>query len=227
MSSNDTCVSLVPIFRGLDQHQQLEVAGFARPVQLDAGEQVVAAGDPSRRLFVVHSGRVRIVHLLESGREHVVRVLGVGDVLGEDAFVMGRRPRHYAYADTATSLCTFDHDDLAALVARFPGIAVRMLQVQSERLANAERMLAAMSGSDVAARLAAYLLDLPSQATAEGQRIELPMAKKDVASHLGTTPETLSRKLRQLADDGVVRLEGRRGIVILDFDALVDHAAAD
>lgn len=223
MSSSDTCVSLVPIFRSLDDKQQLEVAGFARPLQFDAGNQIVAAGDNSRRLFVVHSGRVRIVHLLESGHEHVVRVLGVGDVLGEDAFVLGRRPTHYAYADTAASMCTFDHDDLAALVTRYPGIAVRMLQVQSERLANAERMLAAMSGTDVAARLAAYLLDLPSSPGPDGLAVELPTAKKDVASHLGTTPETLSRRLREWVDDGVVSLHGRRRVVIHDIDALLDR----
>lgn len=225
MSSADTCISLVPIFKGLDHQQQLEVAGFARPLEFDAGDQVVAAGDRSRRLFVVHSGRVRVVHLAESGREHVVRVLEVGDVLGEDAFVLGRRPSHFAYADTATSMCTFDHDDLAALVARYPGIAVRMLQVQSERLANAERMLAAMSGTDAGARLAAYLLDLPSRHSPEGQRIDLPMAKKDVASHLGTTPETLSRKLRELVDAGVLTLEGRRGVVVRDIDALLGRAS--
>ncbi|MHA7861887.1 Crp/Fnr family transcriptional regulator [Tessaracoccus sp. Y36] len=226
MSTGDTCVSLVPIFKGLDHTQQLEVAGFARPLHFDAGDQVVAAGDRSRRLFVVHSGRVRVVHLSEGGREHVVRVLSVGDVLGEDAFVLGRRPTHYAYADTEASMCTFDNDDLAALVARYPGIAVRMLQVQSERLANAERMLAAMSGTDVGARLASYLLDLPSTSTPEGAEVELPMAKKDVASHLGTTPETLSRQLRKLVDDGVLGLHGRRGIVIRDIDALLDRSGA-
>ncbi|WP_040283778.1 Crp/Fnr family transcriptional regulator [Tessaracoccus massiliensis] len=226
MSSSDTCVSLVPIFTGLDPKQQLEVAGFARPLHFDAGQRVVAAGDSSRRLFVVHSGQVRVVHLLESGREHVVRILGVGDVLGEDSFVLGRRPRHDAYADTAASMCSFDHDDLAALLARYPGIAVRMLQVQSERLANAERMLAAMGGTDVAGRLVAYLLDLPSHPSPEGQVLELPMAKKDVASHLGTTPETLSRKLRELVDDGVLALSGRRGIVIRDIDALLNRSPA-
>ena len=52
------------------------------------------------------------------------------------------------------------------------------------------------------------------------------MAKKDVASHLGTTPETLSRKLRELVDDGVLALSGRRGIVIRDIDALLNRSPA-
>lgn len=227
MSSNDLCVARVPIFQGLDSTQQQEVAGFARPLNFDLGDVVVSANDPTRRLLVVHSGRVRVVRTLETGHEHVVRVVGEGDVLGEDAFVLGTRPIHYAYAETATSVCSFDHSDLSALVGRFPGIAVRMLQVQSERLRNAERMLAALSGSQVSARIAAYLLDLPSRATAHGIGVELPMAKKDVASFLGTTPETLSRSLREFAEAGVVSLVGRRGIVIHDLDALLDAAPSD
>ena len=222
--AGDTCVALVPIFRGLDAAQQVEVARFARPMRVHAGDQIVRAGSSSRRLLVVHSGSVRIVHLLETGRERVLRVLGQGDVVGEASFVLGRRPEHYVYADTDAELCTFDHSDLARLVAKYPGIAVKMLQVQSERLAAAERMLAAMSGADVGARLAAYLLDLPTRRDTDGLVVELPMAKKDVASFLGTTPETLSRRLRELADDGTIRLLQGRRIALVDLDALEGRA---
>ena len=54
--------------------------------------------------------------------------------------------------------------------------------------------------------------------------VRLPMAKKDVASYLGTTPETLSRRLADLVADGVVELSGRREVVILDADRLVERA---
>ena len=224
--SGDTCITRVPIFSNLDTEQQLEVARFARPIHAEAGERVMTAGSPERRLLVVHTGRVRVVHLLANGREHVVRVLGEGDVIGEDAFVLGRRPTHHAYADTDTELCTFDHSDLAKVVAKFPKVAVRMLQVQSERLANAERMLAAMGGADVSARLASYLLDLPSKNVPDGVGVELPMAKKDVASHLGTSPETLSRRLRDWADAGILETRGRRELIIRDVDALIAQASA-
>ena len=224
--SPDTCVAVVPIFNGLDHAQQLEVAGFARPVQAGAGERIMTAGSADRKLLIVHTGRIRVVHLLPNGREHVVRVLGSGDVIGEDAFILGRRPTHDAYTETAAELCTFDHADLAKVVAKFPKVALRMLQVASERLANAERLLAAMGGADVGARLASYLLDLPSRNTPEGLTIELPMAKKDLASHLGTSPETLSRRLREWADAGIITLRGRREIFIVDFDALLTQSGA-
>lgn len=219
--SADICVTRVPVFRRLTPTQQAEVASFAHPVHAAAGEQVMAAGSTTRRVLVVHSGQVRLVHLLESGREHLVRMLRPGDAVGEDAFILGRRPQHFAIAETDVRLCTFDHEDLAQLVTRYPDIAVRMLQVQAERLAAAERMLAALGSSDVGARVAAYLLDLPATPSPTGDRIELPMAKKDVASYLGTTPETFSRRLREFVDAGLIQLDGRRGVVIRDAEALI------
>lgn len=218
----DTCVTRVPVFRTLTHDQQVEVARFARPVDVKAGEQIMAAGSDVRRLLVVHSGQVRLVHLLDSGREHLVRMLSEGDAVGETAFVLGTRPSHFAYAETDAQLCTFDHTDLSRLVARYPDIAVRMLQVQAKRLEAAERMLAAFASADVGARVAAYILDLP----ADGNTVDLPMAKKDVASYLGTTPETLSRRLRELAQAGAIELVGQRRIVITDPEALI-HRAED
>ncbi len=223
-ATHDMCVARVPIFRGLDEVQLMEVARFARPVHAEAGDRVMTAGIDPGRLMVVHRGRVRVVHFLESGQERVVRVLGPGDVMGEASFVLGRRADHFAYAETDTELCTFDHADLARLVASFPEIAVRMLQVQSERLAAAERMLMALTGSDVGARVSAYLLDLPAQRGTDGSiEVELPMARKDIASYLGTTPETLSRRLRDLSDRGVISAAGRT-VTIRDVDALVARA---
>lgn len=221
---HDACVTRVPVFRNLTPRQQDEVASFARPLQVSAGEQVMAAGGPMPRVLVVHSGRVRLVHLLEGGKERLIRMLEVGDAVGEASFVLGRRPDHFAFAETDAQLCTFHHEDLARLVSRYPDIAVRMLQVQAERLVAAERLLATFGSADVGARVAAYLLELPLTTTQAGDRIELPMAKKDVASYLGTTPETLSRRLRELADAGAIELDGRRGVLIRNAEELIVRA---
>ena len=183
-----------------------------------------AAGAEQKRLMVVHSGRIRLVHVLENGREQVVRVVEEGDAVGEASFLLGRRPEHFAYADADVTLCTFDHVDLARLVAAHPSIGLRMLQVSTERLLSAERMLSAFTSTDVGTRVAAYLLDQPATTSAGRHLVRLPMAKKDIASYLGTTPETLSRRLADLAADGVIALSGRRDVEILDVDRLLERA---
>lgn len=212
----ETCVALVPVFAGLGPEQQAEVARFAHPERVAAGDVVARAGERASRLFVVHSGRVKVRWLAASGQETIVRVVGPGEVTGEEAFLTGAPPDTDTIAVEDTRLCRFDHADLAALLARLPGIGVGMLRALAEKLTSAERMVAALTSSDVGARVAAYLLDLP--ATWEGGRpvVHLPLPKNQVAAHLGTTPETLSRRLAAFEREGLVALLPGRAVAILD-----------
>ena len=98
---------------------------------------------------------------------------------------------------------------LSRLVARHPAIGLGMLRSLSERLADAERRLA-LAAVDVPGRLASHLLDLPGEATPDGWRVTLPWPKKDLASWLATTPESLSRALARLGRDEERRAGHRR-----------------
>ncbi|MFG2087403.1 MULTISPECIES: Crp/Fnr family transcriptional regulator [unclassified Spirillospora] len=224
MAEDDLCVTRVPIFQGLTRAEQIEVAGLARPVSVTKGETVLAPERGASRLLVMHSGRLKISHVAASGHEQILRTASEGDVVGERAFLTGHRPEHFAVALEDSRMCAFDHRDLSPLLHDHPEIGRRMLRTLSDRLASVERLLAAVTSSDVTARIAAHLLDLPADVRDGVPAVRLPMAKKDVAAYLGTTPETLSRSLAALSADGVIELRGRRDVVILDVEAL-DHAA--
>lgn len=225
MADQDLCVARVPIFQGLPRREQLEVAGFARPVLAARGEMVCSAGQPVSRLLVVHSGRLKITRVSADGQEQVLRTAARGDVVGEREFLNGHRPGHVVVAVEDSEMCTFDHGDLSALLGTYPDIGARLLRTVSDRLASVERLLAAVTSSDVTARIAAYLLDLPATVAGGVPTVALPMAKQDVAAHLGTTPETLSRRLAALVDAGVIALHGRRDVTILDVEDLEQAAS--
>lgn len=218
----DTCVALVPVFAGLTHSEQLEVARYARPVRLGRGEFLVRPGERSSKLLVVHRGRVKISHVSAAGQEHLLRVLSPGDFIGETGFLTGAPPEYTATALAPVEMCVFDHADLSGLVGTYPSIALRMLEAVTRRLDATERMLG-QSSLEVETRLAAYLLDLPARWNDGVGTVELPLAKRDVAATLGTTPETLSRRLATLAEEGVLQLDGRR-LHILDMDALAERA---
>jgi CRP/FNR family transcriptional regulator, anaerobic regulatory protein len=222
--THHSCVARVPIFADLSPEQQYKVAAFVRPLHASRGDIVYMAGSDLHRVLVVHRGRIAMRHLTADGREQVVRVLEEGDVVGEAAFVTGAQPDHEAVATADSELCTLNHADLVELVQRHPRIAVRMLQSVTERLVRAERMLAAFATTEVETRLTAWLLDQPSVDDAGRRMVVLPMAKKEIASFLGTTPETLSRRLADLAREGVIDLAGRREIVLLDVPELQARA---
>jgi CRP/FNR family transcriptional regulator len=211
------------VFAGLSGEQQAEVARRARPVTVAAGEALTRAGEPTSRLFVVHVGRVKVRHLTADGRESIVRVVGPGEVTGEHAFLTGAAPGDDTVALEDTRVCSFDHGDLADLLAAMPGIGVGMLRALAEKLASSERMVAALTSSDVGARVAAYLLDLPATWAGGRAVVHLPMPKNQVASYLGTTPETFSRRLGALASAGLIEVLPERGVAILDPAGLAER----
>ena len=222
--SGDTCLSRVPIFGALSAADQEAVAERAVPTRVDKGEVLYRAGQPVSQLTVVHHGRVRISRYGPDGHEQLIRVLGPGDFIGEAAFLSGERPDHWATAMAPSQLCVFRHADLAGLVAAHPSIGLGILTTISRRLTEAEGRLTALVSTDVDVRLADYLLDLPSRRVDGVVRVHLPLAKKDVASLLDTTPETFSRTLTRLASDGLIALHGVRDVDLLDPEALVELA---
>ncbi len=224
MPEDDLCVTRVPIFQGLTFEEQLRVADFARPVVAKKGEIVSFPGQSVSRLLVIHSGHLKVSHAAANGQEQILRTVTDGDVLGERAFLTGHRPSDLAVALEDSRMCVFDHADLAILLRDYPDISQRMLRALSDRLFSVERLLTAITSSDVDARVAAYLLDLPGSIRDNVATVRLPMAKQEVASYLGTTPETLSRRLAALSASGLIELVGRRNVAILDIDALEDLA---
>ncbi|MDN5558972.1 MAG: Crp/Fnr family transcriptional regulator [Ruaniaceae bacterium] len=221
-AQDDLCVARVPLFQGLSFEDQLAVATLASHSVVDRGEQLYAAGSRSSQLMVVHTGAVKVTRIDIDGREQILRVLGPGAFIGESAFLTGERPTHFATAMEPASMCVFRHADLGRLVREHPSIGLRMLQEVSRRLAATESRLAAVISGDVTSRLAEYLLSLPTRQVEDGTLVQFPMAKKDIASLLDTTPESLSRQLRKLQQSGIARTTGARGLIILDIDALTD-----
>lgn len=221
------CVASVPLFAGLTHEEQLEVAQRAKPIRRKRGDVIHRPGDDLSQLLVVHRGSVRISHFTASGQERLFRVLEPGDFIGEASFVTGARPDNWAIALADVDLCSFNHAELEGLVSQYPDIAVRMLRTVTARLESAEQLIADLTSSAVPTRLARYLAELPTTRVMGAPQVRLPYSKKDVASLLGTTPETLSRQLAAFSEAGIISVQGRH-ITVLDGEALeaASHDAA-
>lgn len=211
------CVSQVPIFQGLDATQRTSIAAVTRPIHAQKGETLYRPEEVSQTLYIVNVGQVRLYHLGADGKERVLRVLNPGDFIGEIALFTDDVHQDYAEATRTTELCTISRMDFAALLDRVPPLALSLLNALAVRLRTAERQATLLAIPDALPRLAGYLLTLTHQQLGT---YTLPMSKQDLAAYLGMTPESLSRKLKQLATQGVVETVGRRQIRLLDVAGL-------
>nr|WP_253701651.1 Crp/Fnr family transcriptional regulator [Bacillus sp. FJAT-27445] len=220
MGIHRACVSLVPIFNHLEEEQMKEIMEVARSISFKKGELIYQAGSSSTSLFIVSKGKIRIFRLSESGREQLVRILYAGDFSGELALFSESIHESFAEAMEDTQVCLIRREDLQELLLKYPSISLKILAEFSNRLGQSEKQSARFATEKVETRIALFLAEC-LKAESGQQEIVLPMSKKDLASYLGTTPETISRKLAELEGAGIIKQKPRRKIEILDLDGLL------
>lgn len=214
------CVSLVPIFNHLECDQMEEIMRVTHPVTFSKGQTIYQAGDRSDSLYIVSEGKIRITRMSESGKEQLLRLLLPGHFAGELSLFSESIHEDYAIAMEQTSVCTIHRTEFQDILLKYPSIAMKVLAEFSKRLEQSERQAARVATESVETRLAHYLVEVLGTAHTS-LVIELPMTKKDLASYLATTPETLSRRLSDLEAQGFIRLISNRKIKILDPDGLM------
>ena len=217
---NKKCVFLVPIFNHLESEQMNEIMKAVQSVTYKRGEIIYHAGKESDSLYIVSKGKIRIYRLSESGREQLVRILHQGDFTGELALFKEATHESYAEAMTETQVCMIKRTDMQELLLKYPSISLKILSEFSNRLAESEKQTTRFATEKVETRIALFLAECIDN-EAHSKEFTLPMSKKDLASYLGTTPETISRKFTDLEQQGYIKQKSHKKIEILDVDGLL------
>ncbi len=218
---NKACVSLVPIFNHLEKQQLAEIATTTQSMSYKKGELIYRAGDQADSLYIISKGKVRIYRLADSGKEQLVRFLYPGDFVGESALFSESIHESYAEAALDTKICVIRRSDFQQILLSYPSISLKVLAEFSNRLEASEKQAARFSTEKVETRIAMYLVKSVQDENLEKSAFTLPMSKKDLASYLGTTPETISRKFNDLEEKGYIKQVSHKTIEIIDLDGLL------
>lgn len=214
-----SCVSLVPIFNHLESEQMHEITAVAQSISYKRGEIIYRAGDQADTLHIVRKGKIKIYRLSETGKEQLVRILNQGDFTGELALFKKDFHESFAEAMEETVVCMIKQSDLHELLLKYPSISLKILTEFSRRLEQSEKQTTRFATEKVETRLAHFLADCLSDA--QSNELTLPMSRKDLASYLGTSPETISRKLSELEIQGYIKQKTHKKIEIVDLDGLL------
>jgi CRP/FNR family transcriptional regulator len=217
-----SCAAGVPFLRALPAEALTQLGRAMRHRRYERGEWVAGQGDPIDDLVVVASGRLKAVRGTAGGREQVVRTIEPGEFLGELALFAPATHEGDLIAVEPSDVCLLSRQAVEALLREHPEAAVGLVEALAQRLADAERWIADLGLRDVGQRLAAELLRASASGTRarEGIRVRMETPWVEVAARLGTTPESLSRRLRAMAAAGMIRQEGARTVVILSPERL-------
>jgi CRP/FNR family transcriptional regulator len=215
-------VSSIPFFEELPDEQIEDMCMIVADQVFHRGQIVFSEGDDGTGFYVVITGRVKIFKLSPEGKEQILHIFGPGDPFGEVAVFSGQHFPANAEAMESSRIFFFPRDSFFDLIKKNPSLALNMLAILSKRLRRFANLIDDLSLKEVPGRLAAHLLYLSGQ-TEGSEQLELSITKTQLASLLGTIPETLSRILGKMSKQGLIESDGRR-IKILDREALEELA---
>lgn len=218
---DESCISLVPIFNHLEPAQMDEIMSLIRSLKFKRGENLYSPGDPANTLYIVSEGKIKIYRLSESGKEQLIRFLRPGDFTGELALFSDSVHEAYAEAIEDTSVCTITRSEFNELLLKYPSISLKVLSEFSHRLEQSEKQTTRFATERVETRIALFLIECMDN-DSKSQIVELPMSKRDLASYLGTSPESISRKLTEIEEVGLIEQISNKRIKILDLEGLLN-----
>ena len=207
----------VSLFAELDPAAAAALERLARRRAYAEGDVIVSESEPGDALYVLLSGKVKVVLYGESGREVILSTFRApGDFFGEMSLLDDEPRSATVLAVAPSTLMVLSRADFRAHLARHPRVAVQVMTELSRRLRRADAVIGDLALLDVLGRLAARLRDLAladGEEAPEGRVLRNRPTQAEIAGMIGASRETVSRALSELSRRGDVVLTGRRLLV--------------
>ncbi|OQW95016.1 MAG: hypothetical protein BWK79_03860 [Beggiatoa sp. IS2] len=197
------------LFAGLDEPQLARIKRQMRVIELSEGTQLFDQGESASSFFVVLSGHIKLIRLSAEGSEKVIEVINAGESFAEAVMFMPQQ----IYPVTAKAI---DHSQILSFSNKvFLDIlqdsfetCLRVLGAMSQRIHWWLKEVDHLTLQNATYRLVSYLLcQLPKNSSDKNCQINFDIPKHTVASRLSMQPETLSRILHYLSQQGLITVE--------------------
>ncbi|APE30711.1 cyclic nucleotide-binding protein [Halomonas aestuarii] len=218
----------VPWLRDLENDQLEALLADAGVRTLKSRDWLFRQDEPASRVYIVISGVVRLVRSAGDGRMATIRCVERGGPLGEMSMVSNRGV--YLYSSEAlrrTQVLDIPAARCRAFMDRQPACRAEFMSRLAMELTERLEDMALLTQADAMSRLVSFILrQLPAGRAKGPQVIRLTIPKRWLAAQLAMTPETLSRLLARLREEGAVHIDRQR-LVVLDERRLRDLMLAD
>jgi len=181
-------------------------------------EMLFDEADPADHVYKIVSGTVRLCRHTPDGRRHITDFLLPGDMIG---FLECADQPAMAEAVSPVTVIAYPRNRIDALAETDPSIRARILCHLSSNLLEAQRQLFVLGCQNAKERLASFLLRLADRTDVmQGDRLDLPMGRQDIADHLGLTIETVSRAITTLKAQGYLVVPNTHQLILANVPAL-------
>jgi CRP-like cAMP-binding protein len=213
-------VSSFHMFQNLAAEHVDRIVSEIKVVQLQRGEILFNRGDVAHGFYILMEGQLKLSFTSPQGIEKIIDIIAPGKSFGEAIMFLDRPCPVAAQATLNSVLLQVQKKTLFTILQEDPAVATRMLASLSARmhhLVNSIESLSLLSGTQ---RLIGYILQI--NASSKSTTVKLPSTKSTIASLLNISPETLSRIMHKLAEEGMIAVHGKE-IDILNIEGLRNY----
>lgn len=211
---NHLCTEHVPFLAVLPVEEQKHIIARANHKRYKKDDNLFLEGFPAEYIWIIHSGKVKLSHIDGKGREQIISILMPGDTVWEGMLEEGSVYSNSGVCMEESNVCAISIREIKQTLSN-PKVALRVIDMLSHKLEASKERARILTSPDPLTRLAGLLLTTETQ---DGDTVSLRL--DDMAGTLGIRPETVSRKLRVLIDDGLIERTGQSTIRITDREKL-------
>ena len=202
--SNLDLLRRVPLFSLLTVAQAEVISGAVIKQRFKRGEALVAQGQKSDALFILLTGRARVMTSDSRGREVILATLAPGDYLGEMSIIDNQPHSATVRAEVQTDVLMLGRAEFARCLTENASMSLVVMRGLVKRLRHADRKIESLALLDVYGRVAHALLDFAVSDT-QGQRvIKEKISRQDLAKMVGASREMVSRVMKDLEERGFI-----------------------
>jgi CRP/FNR family cyclic AMP-dependent transcriptional regulator len=215
-----TVLRAVPLFSGVPDEQLRMLATVVTRKSVSRGSTIMVAGDPTDSLYIILSGRLKVMMSDAEGKEVILSILGPGEFFGEMGLIDDAPRSASVVAIEPCELLSIAKRDFSKCLAENFEMAMAVMRGLVRRLREADRKIGSLALLDVYGRVARLLLDMAD--TVDGQKmVTKRLPKQDIAKMIGASREMVSRVMKDLQLGGYIEMRGST-IVLHDSIMLPD-----
>lgn len=214
---HQACVSKVPIFSNLDHEKISELNNLVKQKKFKKGELIYLEGEIGKNIYIIESGLVKLYRSNKEGNQYILRLLKAGDFFGELVLFKNEELSSSAEAVGECTICMLPKNELEKLIKSSPELSYKLLSAITSRLNKTENKLQSLALEDAKEKTMRLLLELAKESGLKNNKgilVDLPLSRDGLANLIGTTQETLSRKLSELQQEGIISIQGQKEILI-------------
>ncbi|NEG89771.1 Crp/Fnr family transcriptional regulator [Bifidobacterium aerophilum] len=207
------------LFAQVSPEQAEELLPYLMEAHYDKGECIFREGDTDHRMYLLESGKVKLIRTSSDDRVQLLSIHARGEILGEIPVFDpdgGPRTASAVAMTSGTRVVWLEHDALFDWLGKYPRVAVNMLQVMARRMRENNERISDLVFMDVPARLAKTLVNLGSrfgEPVEEGLLVPHDLTQEEMAQLVGSSRETVNKALTDFSNRGWIARKGRSVII--------------